>query len=119
MRLPTSMRGIHPVFHVSQLEPITPNKIPNRIQAPPLLVIINEEVEFEVASILDSKFNKCFQTCPLQYYVKWASYEGTDEESSWVGASDLEHSSELVEDFHTKYPGHPGSFPQFQAAISS
>ena len=29
IRLPDSMRAVHPVFHISQLEPTTPNVIPN------------------------------------------------------------------------------------------
>ena len=36
LRLPEHMRTIHPVFHVSQLEPEIPNQIPNQVQpAPP------------------------------------------------------------------------------------
>ena len=29
LRLPNSMHGIHPVFHVSMLEPSAPNEFPN------------------------------------------------------------------------------------------
>src|ERR1700683_4652900 len=32
LRLPDQLRAVHPVFHVSQLEPATPNTIPNRVQ---------------------------------------------------------------------------------------
>ena len=35
LRLPDSMRAVHPVFHVSMLEPSLPNTILNRIQPPP------------------------------------------------------------------------------------
>ena len=38
LRLPDTIHGVHPVFHVSMLEPAVPNKIPNRIQSPPLPV---------------------------------------------------------------------------------
>ena len=34
LQLPNSMRAIHPVFHVSMLEPATPDTIPNRTQPP-------------------------------------------------------------------------------------
>src|ERR1700678_4635290 len=30
LRLPDTIHGVHPIFHVSMLEPATPNKIPNR-----------------------------------------------------------------------------------------
>src|ERR1700734_1848507 len=35
LRLPDTIRGVHPVFHVSMLEPAIPNEIPNRVQSPP------------------------------------------------------------------------------------
>src|SRR6266571_7379182 len=35
LRLPDTMRAIHPVFHVSQIEPSIPNIIPNRTQPLP------------------------------------------------------------------------------------
>jgi hypothetical protein len=39
------------------LELSTPNSIPNHIQPPPL-VIIDEEPEYEISKILDSKLDK-------------------------------------------------------------
>ena len=47
-------------------------------------------------------------------YDGWVGYEGTDEESSWIGASDMGHSSELVEVYHIKYPTRPGTVDQFR-----
>src|SRR5258708_5045420 len=35
VRLPQQFRGVHPVFHVSQLEPAFPNPFPHREQPPP------------------------------------------------------------------------------------
>ena len=35
-------------------------------------------------------------------------YEGTDEETSWILATELGHVTELVSDFHLAYPGKPG-----------
>ena len=107
LRLPDSMRSIHPVFHVSMLEPATPNEIPNRIQSPPPPVDIDGEPEFEISEILDSKIDKR-RKCKLLYLVKWAGYEGTDDETSWIPAMELGHASEVVTDFHMAYPGKPG-----------
>jgi hypothetical protein len=58
VRLPDSMCSVHPVFHVSQLEPATPNTIPNRIQLPPPPVEVNGEPEYEISEILDSKLDR-------------------------------------------------------------
>jgi hypothetical protein len=107
LRLPTSMHAIHPVFHVSMLEPSTPNDIPNRTQSPPPPVEISGEPEYEISEILDSKLDKR-RRCKLQYLVKWLGYEGTDEETSWITASELDHAAELVAEFHSAYPAKPG-----------
>jgi hypothetical protein len=57
LHLPTTMHAVHPVFHVSMLEPSTLNSIPNRIQ-PLSPVIIDEEPEYKISKILDSKLDK-------------------------------------------------------------
>ena len=100
------MKAIHPVFHVSQLEPSTPNTIPGRTQPPPPPVEIDGEPEYEISEILDSRIDRR-RKCKLQYLVRWAGYEGTDEETSWVLATELEHARELVSDFHKAYPDKP------------
>jgi hypothetical protein len=107
LRLPERLRSIHPVFHVSQLEPAIPNEIPNRMQSPPPPVEVEGELEYEISEILDTKIDNR-RRCKLLYYVCWAGYEGTDEETSWLPATELEHAQELVTDFHTRYPGKPG-----------
>ena len=108
LRLPDSMRAVHPVFHVSMLEPTSPNTIPNRIQPPPPPVIIDGEPEFEISEVLDTKIDNRRKACKLLYLVRWAGYEGTDEETSWILATELDHASELVRDFHKSYPAKPG-----------
>jgi len=110
LRLPEHLRAIHPVFHVSQLEPSLPNTIPNRTQPPPPPVEINDDIEYEIAEILDSKIDNR-RKCKLLYFVRWAGYEGTDEENSWLPANELDHAQEIVLDFHTRYPNKPGPLP--------
>ena len=90
------------------LEPATPNTIPNRIQPPPPPIKIDREPEFEISEILDSKIDNRRHACKLLYLVRWAGYEGTDEETSWILASELGHASEVVADFHSAYPDKPG-----------
>ena len=107
LQLPEHLCLIHPVFHVSQLEQAIPNKIPNHTQPPPPPVEVEGELEYEISEILNSKIDN-HRCCKLLYYVCWAGYEGTDEETSWLPATELEHAQELVADFHTRYPGKPG-----------
>ena len=101
------MCTIHPVFHISQLEPEIPNQIPNRIQPTPPLVEIDDELEYEIAKILDSKIDN-WRRCKLLYFVHWMGYEGTDEENSWLPATELDHAQELITEFHVHYPHKPG-----------
>jgi Chromo (CHRromatin Organisation MOdifier) domain len=101
------MRAVHPVFHVSMLEPSTPNTIPNRVQPPPPLITVDEEFEYEISEILDSKLDKR-RACKLLYLVRWSGYEGTDDETSWIPANELGHATEVVSKFHLRYPNKPG-----------
>ena len=112
LRLPDSMRPVHPVFHVfhvSQLDPSIPNTIPNRIQPPPPPVKVGREPELEISKILDSKIDWRRRHFQLLYLRCWARYEGTnDEETSWLLATELGHTSELVKNFHP--PTKPGPY---------
>jgi len=108
IRLPDSMHAVHPVFHVSQLKPATPNTIPNQSQPPPPPIKVDSEPEFEITEILDSKFDRRRHQCPLLYLVRWAGYKGTDEETSWLIVTKLGHASELMADYHQAYPTKPG-----------
>src|ERR1700730_3859047 len=107
LQLPKAMRAVHPVFHISMLEPITPNTILNHIVPLPPLVEIDRDFEHEISEVLDSKIDKhCI--CKLLYLVQWTRYEGTNEETSWLPATELVNASEAVSDFHHAYPNKPG-----------
>ncbi|EEB89560.1 hypothetical protein MPER_12325 [Moniliophthora perniciosa FA553] len=83
LKLPDYLSKVHPVFHVSQLEPFIPSEIHNWTQPPPPPVEINDEGEhYKISEVLDSKLDKQFCRCSLRYYVQWSGYEGTDEEFS-------------------------------------
>ena len=100
------MRAVHPVFHVSMLEPAPPSAIPHRTDDPPPPVEVDGDLEYEIAEILDTKIDKR-RRCKLLYLVRWAGYEGTDEDTSWLTADELSHARELVQDFHNAYPDKP------------
>ena len=108
LHLPDSMQAIHPVFHISMLEPTHGNTILERIQSPLPLIKINGKPEYEIYKILDSKIDKCWKHCNTIYLVQWTGYKGTDEEISWILANESGHASKIVADFHKAYPGKPG-----------
>jgi len=101
------MRAVHPVFHVSMLEPATPNTFQQHSEPPPAPVIIDGEPEYEISKIVDSKIDHQ-RACKLLYKVIWLGYEDTDNDSEWLPVTELEHTKELVNDFHLKYPAKPG-----------
>ncbi|MBW0580943.1 hypothetical protein O181_120658, partial [Austropuccinia psidii MF-1] len=45
LKLPSKWKSIHPVFHISLLEPVKTSAIPNWNQEPPTPIIIEEEEE--------------------------------------------------------------------------
>ena len=57
LELPSSMH-INPVFHVTLLEPHVLNTFPERVVEVPLLIQVDGLPEFEVNSILDSRFRR-------------------------------------------------------------
>ncbi|MBW0516437.1 hypothetical protein O181_056152 [Austropuccinia psidii MF-1] len=70
LKLPSQCKSIHPVFHISLLEPVQTSTITNRHQEPPPPAIIEEEEELQVSQILDSKLKRG----KLWYFVEWKSF---------------------------------------------
>ena len=98
--LPPHMR-LHPVFHVSLLEPYASNSIPGRVVPPPPPIEFDEGPEYEVKAILDSKVVKN----KLYYLVDWLGYTPADR--TWEPAENLNNTKELVAEFHQQYPNKP------------
>ncbi|MBW0499073.1 hypothetical protein O181_038788 [Austropuccinia psidii MF-1] len=104
LKLPSQWKSIHPVFHISLLEPVKTSSIPNRHQEPPPPINIEEEEEWEVPQILDSKLKRR----KLWYLVKWKVFRQYSERSTWEPTENLRNCPELVKDFHSSYPDKPG-----------
>ena len=101
LKLPKRLDRIFPVFHVSLLEPFEENPFPNRKTEPPRPIIVDEEEEYAVEEVVDSR-----QTSDgVEYLVKWQGYGA--EENSWEPKENMEE-CEAVDKFHLKYPGRPG-----------
>lgn len=97
--LPRSMK-MHPVFHVSLLDPAAQDPVPGQIQPPPPPIIVEQEEEYEIEEILDSRETR---NNGLQYFVKWTGY--TDP--TWEPAT-YHNDTAAVDIFHAQYPGKPG-----------
>jgi len=104
---------IHPVFHVSLLEPYRTSTRPAREQPPMTPEEIDGDLEWEVARIVKSEIisyerrvrgsTRSFEE--LRYFVKWKGC--SEDENTWEPPEHLEHAKELVEEFHRENPDMP------------
>ena len=95
LSLPPSMSQLHPVFHVSLLEPYRGS--PSRNQ-PPAPIIINDDLEYEVERLLDRRGTGKNR----HYLVKWTGYPIWD--TTWEPLDHLNHAKRLISDYDTKNP---------------
>ncbi|MBW0488470.1 hypothetical protein O181_028185 [Austropuccinia psidii MF-1] len=107
LKLPCQWKSIHPVFHISLLEPIKTSTISNRHQEPLPPIIIEEEEEWEVSQILDSKLKRG----KLWYLVEWKGFSQDPERSTWETTENIKNFPELIKDFNSLYPDKPGPNP--------
>ena len=92
---------IHLVFHVSLLEPHVANTFRGRVVEVPLPIQVDGLPEFEVNSILDSRFRRR----KLHYLVDWVGYDASED--SWEPAANLSNADLAVTTFHELYPYKP------------
>ena len=103
LELPAAMK-VHPVFHVSLLEPYRESAFPGRIQGPPPSIEIENHEEYEVDKVLDSRRKRG----KLEYFVHWSGYD--INERTWEDAENLANAPEKVHEFHQRYPHKPKPF---------
>jgi hypothetical protein len=84
---------VHPVFHVSLLEPYRKD---GRVQPPPPPIEMEGALEYEVESILEHRFRGIKN--PKAYYkVAWKGYG--IEHNSWEPESNVVNAPEIVADY--------------------
>ena len=104
---------IHPVFHVSLLEPYRTSIRPAREQPPMEPEEIDGDLEWEVEKIIKSEIisydrrvrgrTRTFEE--LRYFVKWRAC--SEDENTWEPPEYLERAQELIDDFHRENPDMP------------
>ena len=98
--LPTSMR-IHDIFNLNLLQPAATNPLPGQHNSPLPLIVVNDEEEWEVDNILDTKHGRGKK---LLFQVKWKGY---DKDKQWYPASDFDHMKKIINDFYKCHPTKP------------
>ena len=89
---------IHSVFHVSLLKPYRKNRFPSQVQPPPPPVEVDNDVEWEVEEILDSRIRHG----KIEYLVHWQGYG--PHKCTWEPPTHLQNSAEAVTVFHQRHP---------------
>ena len=91
LALPDSMKA-HDVFHVCYLKPYRDDK---RVRPPPIPEMIDDEPEFEVEKILDTRVTKRGRQRMLQYLLRFTGYGA--EHDMW--RDDVSNCTELVQEY--------------------
>src|SRR5882724_3138553 len=112
--LSLALLHIHPVFHVSLLQPTSSSEIPNRAIDPPPPIELDESDKWEVHWILDSRVDHCRKGSGLLYLVKWKGFDNTPNATSWEPPEHLTNTPNMVQAFHQAYPAKPA--PQVHQA---
>jgi len=98
LKLPPSLRLLHPVFPIVKLTLCPPDPIPGRRPSEvPLPTLVDSQEEWEVERVLDSRVMRG----QLRYLIQWRSFGR--KHNSWEIAEDV-HTPTLVAQFHREHP---------------
>lgn len=100
LALPPQMH-VHPVFHVCRLERYDEPAFDAQRRAVSVPEIVDGHEELEVQAVLDSRTYRG----RLQYLVDWVDQDPS--ERTWEPASHLRNASDVVHEFHARYPAKP------------
>ena len=87
LELPPDLSKIHPVFHVTLLEPTRSSSIPGRRSEPPPPLVLEGEELYDVKQIVDARLRK--KGKKLEYQIEWLGYEDSPDRYTWEPASNF------------------------------
>lgn len=96
LQLPPMYKALHPVFHVSILEPY--HQRPGEELQRPAPIRLDEADEWEVEAILDHKTERG----KAKYHVKWLGYPPS--ENTWEPENVLENAKEVLHAYKCTHP---------------
>src|SRR5882724_4615149 len=94
--LSLALSCIHPVFHVSLLQPTSSSEIPKRGIYPPPPIELENSNKWEVHRILDSRIDRRCKGSGLLYLVEWKGFGNTPDATSWEPPKHLTNTPNVV-----------------------
>ncbi|GJP51198.1 hypothetical protein CLOM_g10360 [Closterium sp. NIES-68] len=98
LRLPATWK-IHNAFHVQLLKPYRdPNTVfSGRQPPPPPPVLVHDEPEYEVESMLAQR---CRRNGTVELLIRWKGYDPSED--SWISESEMDHTRRPLRDYLVK-----------------
>ena len=93
----SSTMSVHSTFGVNLLRKDSDNALPGQRNDVPPPIVIDDEEEWEVKEILESRKHRN----QLQYRAKWLGYEDTRQ---WWSATNFQSAQEKVQKYYKKHP---------------
>ena len=105
--LSLALQRIHPVFHVSLLQPTDPSSNLNWLDDLPPPLEVDDSMEYKVYHILDSKIDHRQKGLGLLYLMEWSGFDNMVDATSWEPEENVQNAPDLVQVFHRAYPDKP------------
>jgi hypothetical protein len=88
---------IHNTFHTALLRSAFNDSLTEQIQSSSLSIVMNDEEEYEIENILDSRYHYD----KLQYKIVWIDHLS---DRAWYAEENFqEHFKEILNDYHRRY----------------
>jgi hypothetical protein len=92
--------NIHSIFHISLLRKNFENSLSKQFILSSFSVVINDEQEFDVENIIDSRLIKKIANKKLQYKIKWIKHSF---DRKWYFVENFDHAKKIIVDYHHRY----------------
>ncbi len=92
--------NIHSIFHISLLRKNLEEFLSKQLILSSSWIVIDDEQEFDVENIIDSRLVERTINKKLQYKIKWIEHSF---DRKWYSVENFDHSKEIVVDYHQRY----------------
>jgi hypothetical protein len=92
--------NIHSIFHISLLRKNFEDSLSKQLILSSSSIVIDDEQEFDVENIIDSRLIKRTINKKLQYKIKWIEHSF---DRKWYSVENFHHAKKIIVDYHQRY----------------